>query len=309
MIDLSLSDLRSFVAVAELSSFGEAASALNISQPALTRRIQKLEELLGVQLLDRTTRQVGPSAVGRDFLPRARHLIDELDSSLLSVREIAERASGLVTVASIPTAVFYLLPEIIEAFGAEFPRVRVKVLDEGANSVLRSVIQGEADLGINIIGAEEAEIEWEPILREPYVLACRRDHPLAQRDKVEWSELAPYKLIMASRLSSNRLLIDQALSPLKCRPRGFYEVNHLTTAFGMVEAGLGVAALPSMSLPRRKDHPVVGRPLTEPVVMRSVAVIRRRGSRLSPAAQSFYNNLMARLSGLEEVKRDESAPA
>lgn len=90
-MDISIGDLRSFVTVAELESFQEAAFALNISQPALSRRVQKLEEMLGVQLLERTTRKVSLSTVGRDFLPKAQRLIDELDTSLLSVREIAER--------------------------------------------------------------------------------------------------------------------------------------------------------------------------------------------------------------------------
>ncbi len=296
-MDISLIDLRSFVAVAELGSFHQAAMVLNVSQPALTRRIQKLETLLDVQLFDRTTRKVSLSVVGRDFMPRARRLIDELDLSMLSIRDIAERVSGQVTIACVPTAAFYFLPEVIRSFGLEFPRIRVKIIDEGANLVLRSVIQGEADLGINMIGSEEPDIEFEPLLVEPFVLACLRDHPLASQSEVRWRDLIPYKMIIASRSSGNRLLIDQEL---EARPRSLYEVQHLTTALGMVEAGLGVAALPQMTIPRGKHHVVVGRPLIEPVVTRTMGIIRRHGARLSPAASSFYHLLKSRWQGVQQ---------
>jgi DNA-binding transcriptional LysR family regulator len=290
-MDISIGDLRSFVTVAELESFQKAAFALNISQPALSRRVQKLEEMLGVQLLERTTRQISLSTVGRDFLPKAQRLIDELDTSLLSVREIAERASGQVSIACVPTAAYYFLPEVIKAFSADYPRIRVRIIDEGANMVLKSVLQGEADLGINLLGFDDPDIEFEPLLEERFVLACLHDHPLASKKTVEWAELAPYKLIAAGRLSGNRLIIDQGLSALTQRPRGLYEVQHLSTSLGMVEAGLGIAALPEMTMPRRPHPTLVSRPLVNPVLKRTMAIIRRRGTNLSPAGQSFYNIL------------------
>jgi DNA-binding transcriptional LysR family regulator len=293
-MDVSLSDLRSFIAVVDLGSFGEAANALHVSQPALSRRIKKLEEQLGVRLLDRTTRQVSLSVVGRDFVPRVRHLVDELDTSLLSIREIAGRHSGQVSIACVPTAAFYFLPEVLRTFSQEFPRVRVRIIDEGANTVLRSVLQGEADIGINLLGLDEPEIDFEPLLVEPFVLACQRGHPLARMKKVRWANLAPYKLISASRVSGNRLLIDQRLASLRSRPRGIYEVRHLTTALGMVEANLGVAALPRMTIPRDGHHSVVGRPLIDPVVNRTIGIIRRRASNLSPAAMEFYTILKSK---------------
>src|SRR5690349_9871028 len=118
-MNVDLGDLRAFVAVAEFGSFNDAAVLLNISQPALSRRVQKLEETLGVGLLERTTRRVGLTTVGRDFLPKARRLLDDLDTSLLSVREIAERRSGQVNVACVPTAAYYFLPAVIRAFNEE----------------------------------------------------------------------------------------------------------------------------------------------------------------------------------------------
>src|SRR5215204_2367462 len=111
-------DLRAFIAVAEFGAFHEAAESLDLSQPALSRRIQKLEETLGVALLERTTRRVDLTTVGRDFLPKARRLLDDLEESLLSVRAIGERRTGQVSVACVPTAAYYFLPEVIRAYNA-----------------------------------------------------------------------------------------------------------------------------------------------------------------------------------------------
>jgi DNA-binding transcriptional LysR family regulator len=293
-MDISVNDLRSLVLVAELGSFSETAHALNISQPALTRRIQKLEEALGVQLFDRTTRKVVPSMVARGMVPQIRHIVDQLDTTLLSFRETAERISGQVTVSCLPTAAFYFMHEVIRAFSREFPKIRVRIIDEAANTVLQSVLEGEADLGINLVGYDEAEVDFEPLLIEPFVLACLKDHPLAKKKQIKWEDLGPYRVIMASRRSGNRLIIDQALFELKFRPKSLYEVKHLTTSLGMVEAGLGVAVVPQMTIPRGKHHVLTSRPLVDPLVKRTIGIIRRRGSKLSPAALSFYQMLKQR---------------
>jgi DNA-binding transcriptional LysR family regulator len=293
-MDISLSDLRAFVTVAELGSFHAAATFLHISQPALSRRVQKLEEMLGVELLERTTRRISLSTVGRDFLPKAQRLLDGLDASLLSVRGIAERISGQITVACVPTAAYHFLPEVIQIFSEGYPRIRVRIIDEGANDVLRSVLQGEADLGINLLGLEQPEIEFETLLSEPFVLACLKRHPLAKQKTVAWADLAPYKLITVGRSSGNRLIVDQGLATSTERPPALYEVRHLTTALGMVEAGIGIAALPLMAMPRLQHHALVSRPLIAPVLKRTMGIIRRRDSNLSPAASEFHRILKQR---------------
>lgn len=293
---LDLDDVEAFVAVAELRSFAAASELIHLSQPALTRRVQKLEAMLGVALLERTTRRVDLTTVGREFLPRARRLLDELEASLLSVREIAERRSGQVTVACVPTAAYYFLPEVIRAFGEEYPNIRIRIVDEGANAVLQSVINREAELGINLLGAQEPDLEFEPLLKDPFVLACRKDHPLARQAEVSWADLAPHRFVSVGRASGNRLILDLGLAGLKWRPRWFYEVQHLSTSLGLVEAGLGVAALPRLAVPRGRHAVLVSRPLVAPVLTRTMGVIRRRNGVLSPAARQFHELLLARWS-------------
>jgi DNA-binding transcriptional LysR family regulator len=301
-------DLRAFIAVAEFGAFHEAAESLDLSQPALSRRIQKLEETLGVALLRRTTRRVDLTTVGRDFLPKARHVLDDLDTALLSIGEIAERRSGQVNIACVPTAAYYFLPAVIKAFNAWYPKIRIRIIDEGATLVLQSVLDGDAELGLNLLGAQEHEITFEPLLEDPFVLACREDHPLASKAEVEWRDLEPFSFITVGRQSGNRLILDLGLARASWRPKWFYEVQHLSMSLGLIEAGLGVAALPQMAMPR-EPHPVlVSRPLIKPVLSRTMGIIQRRGLRLSPAAQKFHDLLLAKWSSVDGGKHLGSGP-
>jgi len=287
----SLGDLEAFVAVAERGSFRGAAEAVHVSQPALSRRIDKLEAALGVRLLVRSVRPVSPTAIGREFYRKTRSLLDELGSTLLAIGEEAAGHSGAVTVACVPSAAYYYLPDFIRRYHAQFPRVRVQIKDDDASGVLDAVVRGEADFGINFIGTQEPDIEFQPLLRERFVVACRRDHPLARKRSVTWTELCQYEYMSVGKTSGNRLLIDQALAEMPVRPRCLYEVRHVVGLLGLVEAGLGVAAVPQLAMPPGKHAMVVGRPLVDPMVSRTVGLIRRRGRALTPAAHAFHHLL------------------
>ena len=301
-INFNLNDLQAFRAVAELSSFRKAADALHVSQPAFSRRIEKLEEALGVRLLDRTTRRVNLTAVGREFDRKVQQLLDDLDNTLLGIRGVAATRMGEVTIACVPSTVYYFVSQVISRYHESYPKIRVKVFDASANDVLSAVVRSEADFGINFVGSQEADIEFKPLLEERFVAACRRDHPLAGKRRVSWTDLASYDFISVSKASGNRLLIDQALSGLAGRPQSIYEAKHVTTMLGLVEAGLGVAAVPSMAMPAA-DHPLlVSVPLFDPVVTRKMGLIRRKGRTLSPAAQQLY-------AFFAEMKAKRRAPA
>jgi DNA-binding transcriptional LysR family regulator len=288
-INFNLNDLQAFRTVAELSSFRKAADALHVSQPAFSRRIEKLEEALGVKLLERTTRKVSLTAVGRDFDRKVQQLLDDLDNTLLGIRGVAGTRMGEVTIACVPSTVYYYLSQVVSRYHERYPKIRVKVFDAGANDVLAAVARSEADFGLNFIGSQEPDIEFKPLLEERFVAACRRDHALAKKRKVSWAELGQYDFISVSKTSGNRLLLDQALAGLPGRPQAIYEAQHVTTMLGLVEAGLGVAAVPSLAMPAA-DHPLlVSVPLVEPIVTRNVGLIRRKGRPLSPAAQQLYD--------------------
>ncbi|APC18930.1 LysR family transcriptional regulator [Pseudomonas frederiksbergensis] len=283
-INFDLNDLQAFRAVVEQGSFRKAADTVRISQPALSRRIEKLEDALGVKLFERTTRRVSLTQAGRAFSPSVERLLDDLDVALLGISDVASTRSGYVTVACVPSAAYYFMPRVVAQYHQRFPRIKVKVLDSSAHDVLSAVVNGEADFGLSFMGTLEAEVEFEPLVQERYVVACRRDHALASRASVSWSELYQQDYISLDKTSGNRFLLDQALSGIVPARQSICETRHVTTMIGLVEAGLGIAAVPLMAMPG-SDHPILTHvPLTDPQVMRSVGLLKRRGRTLTPAA-------------------------
>lgn len=283
-INFDLNDLQAFRAVVDQGSFSKAADAVRISQPALSRRIEKLEDALGVRLFERTTRKVSLTQAGRGFMPSVERLLDDLDNALLGISEVASTRLGQVTVACVPSAAYYFMPQVIAHYHQQYPRIKVKVLDSSAHDVLSAVVDGEADFGVSFMGTLEADVEFEPLVQESYVVACRRDHPLAGRSSVSWEAFYQQDYISLGKTSGNRFLLDQALSGIVPQRQSICETRHVTTMIGLVEAGLGVAAVPLMAMPAA-DHPILTRvPLTDPVVMRTVGLIKRRGRTLTPAA-------------------------
>jgi DNA-binding transcriptional LysR family regulator len=290
-INFDLLDLRAFLSVLDLGGFHKAAEALNLSQPALSRRIQSLEAAVGAPLLERTTRRVAATSIGRSIEPLARRLIDELEESLQALTGVGSRRSAQITIACIPTAVFYFLPRAIERFNAQFPGTRFRILDLSANEGLESVARGEAEFGINFTGSSHPDLTFTPLVDDPFVLACRRDHPLGKRRRLTWKDLEGHTLIGVSRNSGNRMILDGALANTKVRLMFSYEVNHLATSLGLVERGLGISVIPKLATPPRDHATIITKAIGYPEVKRTIGLIERRAARLSPAAQRFRDML------------------
>lgn len=291
-LNCDILDLRAFLAIVELRSFHRAAEVLFISQPALSRRIQKLEYSVGAPLFERTTRHVAPTAIGQELVPLVRRMIDEFDASLFAVQDISARRTGQITIACIPTAAFYFLPSVIRRFNEEHPKIRFRILDLSAAEGLNAVARGEVEFGVNMMGASDSELTFDALIDDAFVLACRRDHPLAGKSSIRWPDLEPYRLITVARSSGNRTLLDAALARENVKLDWFYEVTHLSTSLGLVEANLGISVIPRLATPQ-DDHPIlVSRPIGPPTVARTIGVVRRRNANLSPAAEKFLNLLI-----------------
>ncbi|HFO8922602.1 TPA: LysR substrate-binding domain-containing protein, partial [Escherichia coli] len=220
--------------------------------------------------------------------PEARELIKKFDETLFNIRDMNAYHRGMVTLACIPTAVFYFLPLAIGKFNELYPNIKVRILEQGTNNCMESVLCNESDFGINMNNVTNSSIDFSPLVNEPFVLACRRDHPLAKKQLVEWQELVGYKMIGVRSSSGNRLLIEQQLADKPWKLDWFYEVRHLSTSLGLVEAGLGISALPGLAMPHAPYSSIIGIPLVEPVIRRTLGIIRRKDAVLSPAAERFF---------------------
>jgi DNA-binding transcriptional LysR family regulator len=293
-INFDLQQLHAFVAVAERRSFRAAAEHINLSAPALSRRIDKLETILGARLFNRTTRDVELTPLGRVFLERARSALDDLESAMLGISDIAGSRSGRVTVACVPSAAIHFLPSVVHSFSERYPLIRIRVVDEAAGLVLASVVSGESDFGISFMGRLVPGVDFDPIHTDPFVLAVPRTHALAARRVLAWPDLERERLIAVARSSGNRQLLDDALAKNGVNPSYSFEVSHIATLLGMVEAGLGLAAVPRLAL--SPEHPVLkGIALKSPAVSRVLGLTTRRGTALRAPAKIFHDHLRAAL--------------
>ena len=285
--------VQAFIAIAEHGRFSKAAGALHITQTALTRRLQNLEAFLGVTLVERTTRSVELTQIGRDFLPQARRLLTDLARSLVEIRETGRAQRGDVAIACVPTAGVRLLPRIIRNYAAKHPENRIKILDHTSNGVADAILRREAEFGINIAGPRHPELRSIPLLEDRFALICRNDHPLAARRRIAWKQLEPWPLIFAGTGSSNRPLLDHALTAAGIELRPFHEVQRSSTAVGLVAQGLGAAIVPRLALQRDAypDLRIVA--LTDPVVVKHLVLVSRTAAHLSPAAQALYDMIRA----------------
>src|SRR5580765_283062 len=183
---LDVLGLEAFVAIAAEGGFQRAADTLHITQTALTRRLQNLEALLDVKLVERTTRSVALTRLGRDFLPQARRLLADLASALTEIRTTGEAQRGDVVIACVPTVGVQYLPRIIQEYATRYPQNRIQILDHASSGVADAVLRREAEFGIHIGGAHHAELTSVSLLQDRVVLICRDDHPLAGRRSLKW---------------------------------------------------------------------------------------------------------------------------
>lgn len=299
---IDLPGIEAFLGVAERGSFGQAATDINLSQAALSHRVKKLEDGLGVALLSRTTRRVALTEAGQELLPVARRLVDEMKGTLAALRSRGPGGPERLAIGCLPTVASLHLPAALAEFGRLQPEVRVQIYDNSAAEIAARVRAGDASFGVSIVSAREGDLEITPLVRDPFVLVCPATHPLAGRPAVQWHEVTGETMIRISAEAANRVLIDNALHRRREAMRWRFEVQHVSTALGMVRAGLGLAVLPRFGLAAHGSHGLAGVSLRNPAVARPLGIVARRDAPLPPHAA-----LLARLVG-KQMRRPPSAP-
>lgn len=281
--------MQAFIAIAELGSFHKAAETLHITQTALTRRLQNFESGLGVRLVERTTRSVELTRIGRDFLPHGRRLLAELQASLLEIRESGKAQRGDISIACVPTASVTYLPRIIKEYSARYPDNRIRILDHLSPGVAESVLGREAEFGIMQHGFRHPELTTVPLLQDRYVFICRDDHRLAARKRISWAQLQSIPLIFPSHLRIHRAHLDGAIGDWGIALQPHFEVGRSSTAIGMVAEGVAAAVVPGLAVQGATYPTVRIVPISGPVVSWSLVLVSRKGGHLSPAARALFD--------------------
>ena len=284
--------IEALIAIADHGTFQKAAEALHITQTALSRRLQTFESFLGVRLVERTTRTVALTRIGRNFLPQGRRLLNDLATALVEIRESGKARRGDVSIACVPTVGVQYLPRVIRRYSACYPSNRIKILDHASSAVADAVLRGEAEFGINIAQPHHSGLDSVALLQDRFVLICRSDHPLAARRSVSWRQLEAYPLIFAGAGSSNRPLLDMALGDESLALQSFYDVQRSSTAVGLVAAGVAAAVVPRLAIQHGTYPSIRIVAVNNPVVHRSLVLVSRKTAELSPAARALYEMIL-----------------
>jgi DNA-binding transcriptional LysR family regulator len=303
---LPMDGIHAFVEIADLGTFSRAAEKLGITQTALTRRIQRLEAFIGVKLLDRTTRATHLTHVGREFLPLAARLVVDLTYGLDRLRATARLAVGEVTVATLQSVAFHQLPRALRIYAQTYPGNRVQILERSGALVTEAVRQNQADFGIHIQQEPQSDLTEDLLMRDPFVLVCSRAHALAASSTLAWPDLVGVDLITLGGASGNRRIVEAQLARAGLEMRGRFVVETTPTAVALAAAGVGAAILPATMRATSVATGLVEIPIVDPLIYRSIGLVRRRNQTLTPAAAALYAILAAELSSSPEPPRQSN---
>jgi DNA-binding transcriptional LysR family regulator len=291
-MNVTLRQLRAFTEVARQASFTTAAKQLNLSQAAVSALVRELERQLGLALLDRTTRRVSLSEVGRQLLQSSEQVLRDVDSAINEAKGLLDKRRGRVTVAASPLVAATFLPGMIARFARLFPDVSIELHDVLTDQILHSVRNGIVDVGIGTFEKSQTELELSTLHEDVLGVVIPRNSPLERRRTLRWSDLLGHPMITLTQSSAFRPLIDSIIASQALdfgTPR--FEVGYMGTAVALVEAGLGISILPERASALIKSNRARFRRLTGPVVSQSVTLVTRTGRSLSPAAAAFAESL------------------
>jgi len=293
---MNLRDLRYLVALADHKHFGRAAAASFVSQPTLSTQIRKLEDELGVSLVERAPRRVMLTPIGRDIAERARRVLAEVAQMGELARRSQDPEAGTVRLGLFPTLAPYLLPHVLPGIRTRFPRLELLLVEEKTDAILTRLRDGRLDAGLLALPVHDEQLHVEPLFEEPFVLAVPQSHPFAKRDKpLALHDLDHEHLLL---LEEGHCLRDQALDV--CRLAGAderdgFRATSLETLRQMVAAGVGITLLPMLAVqppvPPSPDIHLLsfrGKPPS-----REIAMVWRRSSAMGEFLQHLAQQFRA----------------
>jgi LysR family hydrogen peroxide-inducible transcriptional activator len=278
MADIKLKDLRYLVAVADTRHFGRAAERCFVSQPTLSAQLKKLEDYLGVILIERQPRSALLTPAGAEIVARARRIIESSDEVVEIARTHRDPLAGRLRVALLPTIGPYLLPRVAPRLHKTLPRLELMLYEYQTRPMLEKLHAGELDVGILALPVDLDGLSARPVYDEPFVVAAPTDHPLATRKSLRADDLRGTTLLL---LEDGHCLRDQALEVcgrIEVREKQDFRGTSIETLRQMVAAGAGVTLLPELAS-RGALASVKGvaiRPFAKPVPVRRIGAVWRK---------------------------------
>jgi len=280
MNDLKLKDLRYLVELADTRHFGRAAERSFVSQPTLSAQLKKLEEYLGVQLIERAPKRVSLTPAGEAIVERARRILEASGEIVELARGHRDPLAGRIKLALLPTIGPYLLPHVAAKLRKQLPRLELMLYEYQTDTMLEKLHSGEIDVGILALPVPLDGLDSQVLYKEPFMVAMPTGHKLAGKTSIRPEDLDHETLLL---LEDGHCLRDQALAI--CSTTGVHEkqdfrATSLETLRQMVAAGVGITLLPELAGRGAYGHArgVVIRPFAKPVPTRTIGAVWRKSS-------------------------------
>ncbi|MEE4293491.1 MAG: LysR substrate-binding domain-containing protein [Xanthomonadales bacterium] len=280
---MNLRALQYFVKLADLRHFSKAADACFVSQPTLSTQIRKLEEELGVQLVERAPKNILLTPVGEEIAERARLVLSDVDQIRAVARRSGDPASGILRLGLFPTLAPYLLPHVVPGMRRAYPKLTLQLSEEKTETIITMLRQGELDAGLLALPISDEGLEITPLFDEPFVVAVPENHVLAEQDEICLSDLENAELLL---LEEGHCLREHALEVCAlsgARERVDFHATSMETLRQMVAAEVGVTLMPILAVkpPIAKTGNLAIRRFKAPAPSRTIALAWRKSSALA----------------------------
>ena len=280
MADLKLKDLRYLVAVADTRHFGRAAERSFVSQPTLSAQLKKLEDYLGVQLIERAPKRVQLTPAGEEIVERARRILEASEEIVELARGHRDPLAGRLKLALLPTIGPYLLPNVAARLRKQLPRLELMLYEYQTDPMLEKLHSGEIDVGILAVPVPMDGLDVYELYREPFTVAMPAGHRLAQRNSIRVDDLDHETLLL---LEDGHCLRDQALdicSGTDVHEKQNFRATSLETIRQMVAAGVGITLMPELAGRGAYGNArgVTIKPFVKPVPTRTVGAVWRKST-------------------------------
>jgi LysR family hydrogen peroxide-inducible transcriptional activator len=288
MADLKLKDLRYLVALADTRHFGQAAARCFVSQPTLSAQLKKLEDYLGVQLVERHPRRIALTEAGQQVVARARRIIESSDEIVALAELQRDPLAGRLRVALLPTIGPYLLPLVAPRLRKKLPRLELMLYEYQTGPMLEHLQAGDIDLGILALPVPADGLAERKLFDEPFVVAVPEHNPLASRRSLKVADLNGETLLL---LEDGHCLRDQALdvcSHSQVHEKQDFRATSLETLRQMVASGSGITLLPQLAASGAYGNArgMVTVPFTKPAPVRHIGALWRRTSARGTAIET-----------------------
>ena len=287
-----LQSLEQFVVLARTRNFTKAAAELNLSQSALSRAIQKLEEQLGSPLFDRKPREVMLTDLGELMMERAKAILKLMDDTFAEIAEASRR--GRIRLGAIPTIAPYLLPSLLSSFAKKHPDISVMVQEDTTDMLIKSCSIGEIELAIVALPIIAKDLEVEALFSEQLQLVLPVGHPLAKQKTVKVEAVDQYPFVMLNEAHCLAENIATFCRGQSIQPVTVERTSQLTTVQELVSLDHGVSIIPEMARKIDTSDQRVYRSFSGAKPTRTIALMWNPSRHRSEAVKALMEHVRSR---------------